>query len=182
MKYYIYKYAPNQHMQRTVKAALLRSADVGVIWLMRIMIKLKLVSLLLMIPFSVNAGDWASTYASESLKNMIIISAEKSLVTGKSNEIDINGLIIALYLVSKKESDIALIDLSEYNIGASGIEDLNAAITNRGENMIGYINNKISMPVLCKSSSICLSKTERDERLNYWLQLISNNQKVEFNE
>jgi hypothetical protein len=137
----------------------------------------------LLAAFSTDAADltadqWQAQMAADSLTASIVYLAAHDQ---NAND-QISGLIVALGLMKKPESDRALVALSDYYLGESVSEDTASVITYRGKVLLPLLSAQLLKPPSCEPQLRCLTREQRDVRVKGWIGLLERGEKVEFNQ
>ena len=137
------------------------------------MFKYFYIAFLILFPFILNAEhQWQYEASAQEIFNRII---EDPIKHSQTND----GLIYALYLLNNSASDQKLVELSRYYLGSAAGHELSAAVTNRGNNILLYINHELESPNPCKLSS-CVSMETIVERLTERQNFIKDGEVIKF--
>ncbi len=77
-------------------------------------------------------------------------------------------------------SDKVLVEFSDYYFGESTGEDMNAVVTERGRSLLPLLRTHLKSEPKCAKELHCLSREDRDRRVNRWITWIDSEEKVEF--
>jgi hypothetical protein len=122
--------------------------------------------------------QWQSEQAAASLKASVLYLAAHS----ETQNDQISGILIALGLLKSARADRALVSLADYYLGESVSEDMNSVITHRGKILVPLLRSRISMPPDCEPGLKCLTREQRNARLNGWIGQLERGQVIEFNQ
>ncbi len=130
-------------------------------------------------------------FAYNSFRKVLVNSIVKNLEHDYKEAIaDPGGLILLLGEMKTEEATTILLELIEVYIGSATGEDLSHVITKQGKVIETKLKALLKSPVLCtlkkfeegisnKFSLNCLEKKERDDQINYYLNLIKNGKIIE---
>ncbi len=77
-------------------------------------------------------------------------------------------------------SDRVLVEFSDYYFGESTGEDMNAVVTERGRPLLPLLRAHLKSEPKCAKALHCLSREDRDRRVNRWIAWIDSGKQVEF--